>query len=145
MNWSTIKKRLKNNRITSDFMNYKTLIQLMKYLTSGTLSFLLDYIFFYILLGVFKTWYIPSNASMIVGFATSFFLNRVWSFDSKDNILKQLLLYTALFLFNLGAHNVLMYLLSDILYISPLISKAVVMGTIAAWNFVVFKKVVYRK
>lgn len=142
---SNIIEKLKKNRILSDFLTPKALAQFKRYLITGFLSFGIEYSIFYILYDALKLWYIPSNSiAMVTGFVVSFLLNRFWSFQSKDNPYRQLLLYALLFVFNLAFSNLLMYLLSDIAGITPLISKVLVMGIIVVWNFILYKKIIYR-
>lgn len=124
----------------------KTLIQFSRYVITGLTSFGIEYLLFLALYRLVKLWYIQANSlAMMTGFIVSFFLNRLWSFQSKDNFFRQLILYNVLFALNLGISNLLMYLFSDVLRVLPLISKVMVMGLIAMWNFVIYKEIIYRR
>jgi putative flippase GtrA len=89
--------------------------------------------------------YLLANAiAYVVAFWFNFLLNRFWSFKSKVNIFKQLRQYSALFIFNLIVASALLYFLSDKIGIMPKISKVLVMGMLVCWNFVLYKKVIYK-
>jgi len=77
-------------------------------------------------------------------FAFNFMLNRIWSFRSKVNLKRQILKYAMLFFFNLLASSAVLFLLSDAGGLDPLISKIIVMCAIVPWNFIMYKKVIYR-
>lgn len=78
-------------------------------------------------------------------FWVNFLMNRFWSFESKEPIVKQLILYGFLFVFNLSVGNVfLMYVFSNLLFVHPMISKVLIMGILVSWNFVIYKKVIYK-
>lgn len=128
-----------------DFFDPASFKQFKKYLIVGILSFIAEYSLFFILVEVIDLWFILSNTivySFIFFF--NFILNRKWSFESKSNIKTQVIKYGLLFLFNLIATNALLFFLADTLTISPLIAKIMVMALIVPWNFVMYKKVIYK-
>ncbi|RCX20194.1 putative flippase GtrA [Anaerobacterium chartisolvens] len=119
--------------------------ELLRYLSAGMSAFLGEYAVFRVLFdlaGLQK--FLANSAAMFLGFWISFLLNRFWSFKSTKKFLKQLLLYSVLFCINLVLSNLLMLIMSDRLQMSPSLSKIIIMVMIAAWNFVIFKKVVYK-
>jgi len=82
---------------------------------------------------------------MTLGFVLSFLLNRYWSFKSTStNALKQFILYGILFIVNLGISNLLMMLFIDTFGIAPMISKIMAIGILMCWNFVIYKKVIFK-
>jgi putative flippase GtrA len=124
----------------------ESLGQLFRYIFTGLISFGIEYSLFILLYRVFEIWYITSHVSVyIVVFWFNFFVNRLWSFKSKSNLQRQLSMYTLLFVFNLIVATLIMYLLSEILRITPLISKVLVMGMTVSWNFIIYKTVIYKK
>lgn len=140
-----ILNRLKKYRFFSELITGESLTQFKKYIVIGLISFSLEYVFFYILYSCAKLWYITANVIVyIVVFWFNFLMNRYWSFKAKKNLSRQLMLYGMLFVFNLLAITGLMYLFSDIAGISPLISKVMVMEAVVLWNFILYKKVIYR-
>jgi putative flippase GtrA len=124
----------------------KTAVQLGRYFVTGMLAAGLEYSLLILFTEYVGLWYILSNSiAYISGFAVSFLLNRYWSFQSKENILKQFLQYAMLFTVNFVLNNILMYVLTSIAGIPYTISKLFVMGMVVTWNFVIFKKIIYKK
>ena len=140
----TIIARLKQHKFFSEFFTDTAQKQFKKNLVTGFTSFGLEYTIFTLCNWV-GLWYIYSNTiAYVIIFWFNFLMNRFWSFQSKDNLGRQLVLFGMLFAFNLGATNVLIYFLSDIIGIIPAISKIIVMGAVVSWNFIIYKKVIYR-
>ena len=128
----------------SSFMSGKSLAQMKRYLVTGLLAFASEYGVFQLLLMV-SSKFTANSGGMLVGFWVSFLLNRYWSFASRERLLPQLLRYSLLFIINLGISNGLMYLLSNVGNIPASIAKLMIMCMIVLWNFVIFKKLIYRK
>lgn len=123
----------------------KTIQQLKRYLITGLLSALLEYSILYVMTSLFGFWHIISNTvAVFLSFWFNFLMNRFWSFRSNRNIYKQLCMYSMLFVVNMGASNGVMYILSDIFGIYYIFSKIVATGIIVTWNFILYKKVIYR-
>lgn len=136
---------MKKNRFFGDFFKPETRGQFIRYLITGVASFIAEYLLFLFLYDNLHVQYIYANTIVYsIIFVINFMLNRFWSFRSKSNFRRQLALYLVLFLFNLAATNAMMYLLSGIFMISPEISKILVMGMIVIWNFIIYKKVIYK-
>ena len=87
---------------------------------------------------------IANTAAYVTVFWFNFLMNRFWSFQARGRFGRQLLLYFAIFVFNLFAINILMYFLTSVLGLHPLVSKIPVMGAVVCWNFVIYKKVIYK-
>ncbi|NLW27622.1 MAG: GtrA family protein [Hungateiclostridium saccincola] len=164
--------RLKKYKVFSDMLTPETFSQMRRYVITGFSGFAIEYFLFNIFNELIfvkfppggytpaKTIaekfindsferttyrYLLANAiAYVVAFWYNFLLNRFWSFKSKVNIFKQLKQYSALFIFNLIIASVLLYLLSDKIGIMPKISKILVMGMLVCWNFVLYKKVIYK-
>ena len=129
----------------SDFLTRSSFNQLKKYLAAGLLAAATEYGLFNVFHIFFGVWHLTSHSlSMLAGFFVSFLLNKYWSFRSKDNFLRQLFLTGILFLLNLGISNAIMYLLVDVLKVMALLSKLIVMGMIVVWNFIIYKKAIYK-
>ncbi len=119
--------------------------ELLRYLTAGMSAFLGEYAVFRVLFDLARVQkFLANSVAMFIGFWISFLLNRFWSFKSRKKFLKQLLLYSVLFCVNLVLSNLLMLIMSDKLQMSPSLSKIIIMVMIAAWNFIIFKKVIYK-
>lgn len=138
-------KAIKNLKIFSLFREEDIRRQLRRYLITGSLSAGSEYLITYGLTQYVNTWYISSNTiGLTVGFWISFLLNKYWSFGSKQGTLRQLLLYFILFAFNLAASNVIIYLLTEMAGLYYMLSKLFATGLIILWNFVIYRKVIYR-
>lgn len=145
MIFEEIIEKMKKSRFFGDFFKPETRGQFLRYLLTGFASFIAEYLLFLLLFDKLNVQYIYSNTIVYtVIFIINFLLNRLWSFKSKSDPKRQLALYLALFLFNLAATNAVMYLLSGMLAMSPRISKILVMGMIVVWNFIIYKKVIYK-
>jgi putative flippase GtrA len=143
---NSITKNLMNHKLIKEYLNPEAIVQLRRYLVSGISAFAVEYLTFQLFLNIFDIQkFISNSIAMFIGFWFSFLLNRFWSFESKENFIKQLSLYSVLFLINLIISNSLMFVFTDRLGISPSISKIIIMGMIVAWNFVLYKKVIYKK
>lgn len=137
--------KVRNNKYLKDFLNKESLAQFKRYLITGFTSFGLEYGAFSLLFKVFMLWYVYANGIVyIVVFWFNFLMNRKWSFKSSMPLKQQLKRYTLLFVINLGAQSLFMYILSDFLGLSPLISKFFVTGAVVSWNFVLYKKIIYK-
>lgn len=129
----------------SEFLTQGSLNQLAKFLTIGFLSFGTEFAILFVLTEYAKLWYIISNsAAFLISFWLNFYLNRQWSFKSSGRLNKQLTLYSMLFCINLLISSILMYTFTNVLGLNYLVSKVFVTGTIFLWNFVIYKKVIYR-
>lgn len=133
-----------NLRRIKDGLSIKSIQQFIRYLITGSLAFIVEYSFFY-LLDRLNFWYVYSNSiAMICGFLLSFFLNRNWSFKSKRNTKKQFIMYGVLFLINIGISNGLMFVFVEKLYIQPVFSKLLAIGALVCWNFFIYKKLIFK-
>jgi len=169
---NNILDRLKKYKFFSELLTPETFSQMKRYVITGFTGFAIEYaLFFSFYYYIFKRFfpagyplaksiaencfnydlkadtysYLFANAiAYVVVFWFNFLVNRIWSFKSKVNIFKQLGQYAVLFVFNLFATSALLWLLSDKIGIIPAISKVLVMGLVVCWNFVLYKKVIYK-
>lgn len=137
--------KIKKLDLIKEYLNPKVIVQFKRYLISGISAFAIEYLIFRLLLDIISLQKFLSNSiAMFIGFWFSFLLNRFWSFESKENFFKQFSLYSILFLVNLGISNILMLVFSDMFSLQPSISKIIIMCMIVAWNFILFKKIIFR-
>jgi putative flippase GtrA len=137
--------KLKTKRFFADLITRNSFSQFGRYVIVGLLSFLFEYSLYFMFLKVLHIWFILSNIIVYaLIFWFNFIFNRIWSFRSKVGLQKQLLKYSLLFFFNLALTSSALYLLTDTMGISPLISKVMVMCLIVPWNFLIYKKVIYK-
>lgn len=133
-------------RIIDFFIGGRSLGQFVRYLVVGFSSFFLEFTIFYGLLSWVGLGEIAANSIAItIVFWFNFLLNRFWSFKSNGAILRQVIQYGFLFAFNIMFSNGFIYVVSIVLGLSPLIAKVLSMGFIVMWNFVIYKKIIYRE
>jgi putative flippase GtrA len=118
----------------------------IKYLITGFSSFGIEYICYLFLYTKLHLHYILASIIVYtICFWFSFLINRYWAFNSKGNIKNQLFLYLLLFAFNLVVSNIfIMYLLTNVIGISPLISPFLKAGLVVCWNFYFYKNFIYK-
>ncbi|NLD46782.1 MAG: GtrA family protein [Clostridiaceae bacterium] len=164
--------KLRGHKIISDFLTPQSFGQFRRYLITGFTSFGVEYTLFLILNEIVFVRVTPpfyseinnlvfslTNESMtmftynyqlsntlvyIVIFWFNFLANRIWSFKSKQKLGKQLSIYSVLFILNLIIISSLFHLFSDVLGIMPRIAKVLIMGFVVCWNFIIYKKIIYK-
>lgn len=138
--------KLKKYKFFEEFLEEKSLAQFKKYLVAGFTSFGIEYILFCILIKIIKLDDRVSNVILYsILFWFVFFINRFWSFQSKGNLRRQLFYYVILFTFNLTVANIGLYnLFTRIFGISELLAKPLLMCFVVSWNFIYYKKVIYK-
>ncbi len=138
-------ERLKTNKLLAEFLNEKTFRQLIKYIVVGMASFITEWSLLYLFNKVLQIWYLYANSfAFVVVFWLNFLMNRIWSFQSKQNFKKQILLYGILFIINLNVSNAVMYWLHEIIGLDVMFAKIFAVGLVVSWNFILYKKVIYR-
>jgi len=120
----------------------------VRFLTVGSLTFLCEYIVFYVLY-VFLNWnlLLANSLSFAVGLSMSFMLNRLWAFKKQDyqrKVHHQAAIYIVLALSNLVINNLIVTGLKA-LGLDPRIGKIFAIATIAVWNFFAYKYVIFKE
>ncbi len=128
-----------------DFIKKILKISFVKYLVVGGSSFVLDYAIFYSLYSFagFRASY-ANAVSVFLAFIYNFSLNRLWSFESKEPIMKQLVLYLGLMFFNMAFSSGFIYFTAKYIFLDPKIAKIIAMCIIVIWNFFLYKKVIFK-
>ena len=155
---------IKRQKIVQDILTESGIQQFKRYVITGVTTFIIEYTLFYlfheIIFGRYRLigfelvsrWfeadtyrYLLSNTIVYsMDFCLNFTINRVYSFKSKAPLARQIKKYGILYVVNLAIISILLYMLSDILGLSPYISKLLAMGVIVSWNFIIYKKFIYR-
>lgn len=137
--------RLLKNKIISDIMSPESLKQIKRYLITGFTSAALEITILFVLKDVLKLSVLLANTlALTIIFWFNFLMNRIYSFKSKSDIKKQLVMYGMLFAFNLAASDFIMYILTSLLYLQYLLAKVFAIGAVVSWNFVLYRKVIYK-
>lgn len=124
--------------------------QLVRYGATGLSAVVADYGSFALLYGLLKAPLIVVTVlSLLAGFVVSFVLNRLWVFGAhKQKAHKkagmQLALYSILFGFNTGFTYVFIYYTGQRFGLSAYLAKFCCIVLIMLWNFVVYKKIIFR-
>lgn len=93
-----------------------------------------------------KDWlFISQSLSFCAGLIVSFAFNRLWVFRSDDRWSRQFLKYGIVAAINLLLGNVAIALLVGPAHLDPFVAKVPVMAVIAAWNYVLFSKIIFRR
>ena len=142
---SKILQKLKRNKLLSDMLEPEAFHQLVRYLITGFSSAAIELSLLYVFKDIVKFSVIEANSiALTIVFWFNFLMNRHWSFKSKSSLKKQLLMYAVLFVFNLGASDLIMYVLVTLLGIQYLLAKVLAIGAVVTWNFILYKKVIYK-
>lgn len=143
-NGSVIDK-FKRIGLLSDLLKPEAFNQLKRYLITGFSSAAIEMSLLYILKDVIKLSVLEANSiALSIVFWFNFLMNRFWSFKSKTNIRRQLILYGILFVINLAASDFIMYALTSYLHLQYLIAKVFAIGAVVSWNFILYKKIIYK-
>ncbi len=141
----SILEKLKNTKYLSKYLTPESLGQLVRYLVTGFSSASIELTLLFVFKDVANLSILVSNSiALTIVFWFNFLMNRFWSFKSTTNMKKQLAMYLVLFVFNLGASDVIMYLLTTKLSLQYLLAKVFAIGAVVTWNFFLYKKVIYK-
>ncbi|MBI2474654.1 MAG: GtrA family protein [Candidatus Taylorbacteria bacterium] len=143
-------------RLLPLYGRYRTLAN---YLISGSTGAFVNLFSLFILTHIFRLWYLLSSVlAFLLAFGFSFFLQKHWTFrdHSNDGVHKQMSLFMAVSLINLGVNTALMYFFVDIIgktyfpnYYDQtlwyLLSQFVAAGLIAIESFFVYRAFIFRR
>lgn len=117
--------------------------QFSLYVLSGGTAAVVDFGSYSLLL-YFGIWYIAASVvSGVLGFVTTFLMNKYVAFRKRDNMLRHLLRFFIVDMFNILAITLVLYGLVDGLGMDKQIAKILAMGMVVLWNFFVYKFFVY--
>jgi putative flippase GtrA len=118
----------------------------IRFLLGGGVTVVAEYAVFYALyVGLHWNLFVSNSLSFGVGLAVSFMFNRLWAFKQDDFRRKahhQAALYVILALTNLLLNNAIVGGLNS-LSLDPRIGKVIAIILIAAWNFVIYRKIIF--
>ena len=109
---------------------------------------MVDLILLYVLTDVFGIWYLFSaTLAFCMSFFVSFFLQKYWTFRDREQekIYRQMGLYFAVAVTNLGLNTLLLYLSVDILRIWYLLAQVLVIAVIAVESFMIYKFLIFNR
>lgn len=117
---------------------------LLRYSLVGTSSAAIEillFVFFYQLVGIQVV--ISNICALALAAIYNFTMNRKWTFKSSKRLLRSLVLYVILVAWNqLFSSWVIVYFMN--LGLNALLAKILTMLCIVSWNFVLYRRVVFR-
>lgn len=141
----TVMEKLKKTRYLSKIATPEFVGQFSRYLITGFSSAAIELTLLFVLRDTAGLTVLAANSiALTIVFWFNFLMNRFWSFKSKANIKRQLVMYLVLFVFNLAASDLIMYLLTVKLSLQYLIAKVFAIGAVVCWNFILYRKVIYK-
>lgn len=119
--------------------------QIIKFLISGGSAAVAEYILFLTLIFYFgnELLIVANSISFLLGLLVSFFMNKLWVFNSRNSYKSEFAKYFILALVNVIIGGVLISVLANLLTFSPFVAKVIVMVLIACWNYLVFSKYIF--
>ena len=116
--------------------------RILRFLLSGGSAAISEYVVF-----VFLSYVMPllvaNSISFMVGLLISYGMNRTWVFKSTSAKKQEFLRYIGLAGTNLIASNLLIIMFTHI-GVESLLAKGLVMGMIAAWNYLIFSRFIFK-
>ncbi len=142
---SAVMEKIRKTKYLSRYLTPETMGQIIRYLVTGFSSAAIEFTLLYIFKDVARQTVVVSNTiALSIVFWFNFLMNRLWSFKSKMKLSRQLPMYLVLYLVNLGASDLIMYLLTGWLSMQYLLAKVFAIGAVVSWNFIIYKKVIYK-
>ncbi len=124
--------------------------QKLRYLFVGGTAFAVEYSTFALLNAIGSNINVAQSLSFLCGLAVSFLGNRLFAFrnmtthDYVHDTHKQSFYFLMLGITNLLVSNLLIAILAGSFLLHPLIAKIIVVALVAIWNFILFKKVIFK-
>jgi putative flippase GtrA len=121
---------------------------LVKYIVVGLSAVVVDYGTFYLFYSSATVpLFIANSSGFLLGLATSFALNRAWTFKTDTYSKKathQLASYVTLAFVNLILTNLIVEVLTK-LSINPLLSKLLAIIVTTSWNYLIFNLIIFKR
>ena len=120
----------------------KLIAQVMKFVIVGGLSFVLDFIIYYVLKNYFSVYYLIAGFfSFTLSLIFNYLMSMKFVFKSKDDLQKthEFITFVTLSVMGLGLNLLCLFILVDIYKMNDLIAKILVAGIVMVFNFVTRK------
>ena len=120
--------------------------RVVRFLFSGGLAAAANIIPLFVLVHFFYIWYLlAAVVAFITAVAVSFMMQKFFTFNdyTRHKINQQTSLYLGVQIFNLCFNTLLMYVGVDLLHIQYLIAQVLISGSMAVYNFFVYKHLVF--
>jgi putative flippase GtrA len=117
----------------------------VKYSIIGVTGATLDFLLFALFVKVFGVYYLFANViSVTAGITNNFFLNAFFNFRKKDRLLNRFVKFYSVGLFGLLLSSALLYIAVEVLFISEIISKIIIIGVIVIVQYTLNKKFTFK-
>lgn len=120
------------------------IIQFSKYIIIGGTSAICELMLFTIFQIIGMSIFISNISSVIISTIINYLLNKFWAFKSQTRSIKSLVLYIGLFIFNITFSSQFIVILSNV-GVKSIVAKFISMILITCWNFILYKKVVFKE
>lgn len=120
----------------------KLIEQVMKFVIVGGLSFVLDFIIYYVLTNFFSVYYLTAGFfSFTLSLIFNYLMSMKFVFKSKDDLKKthEFVIFVTLSVMGLGLNLLCLYILVDLFKMNDLIAKVLVAGIVMVFNFITRK------
>ncbi len=148
------KIRIIKEKLQAEFLNPDSLKQIVRYLIVGISTVIIEYSLFLFFRKILPLHAVVTNIIVYTFvFWFNFLLSKFFTFKSHKNFRKQLVSYALLFFFNMVFAAVLLfsaitwlfeYLFPNISWISYYLPKIIQQASVVVWNFILYKKVIYK-
>jgi putative flippase GtrA len=116
--------------------------QVMKFVVVGGLSFVLDFIIYFVLTNFLSVYYLIAGFfSFTLSLIFNYLMSMKFVFKSKDDLKKshEFVIFATLSVMGLGLNLLSLYVLVDLFKMNDLIAKVFVAGIVMVFNFVTRK------
>lgn len=122
---------------------------LLRYIIVGFVSLTADYIVFMLLYRLFDiNTAVAVPAGLTVGLVVNFMLNKLWSFNNRDHLIKQYAKQVIYYLVLVIINSIFTYFFIELLktnnLLEPEFSKLFATAIITLWNYVLYTKIIFR-
>lgn len=120
----------------------KLIAQVMKFVVVGGLSFVLDFIIYFVLTNFLSVYYLIAGFfSFTLSLIFNYLMSMKFVFKSKDDLKKshEFVIFATLSIMGLGLNLLSLYVLVDLFKMNDLIAKVFVAGIVMVFNFVTRK------
>lgn len=116
--------------------------QIVKFVVVGGLSFVLDFIIYFVLTQFLAVYYLIAGfLSFTISLIFNYLMSMKFVFKSKDSLKKttEFSIFASLSVMGLGLNLLCLYILVDLFFMNDLWAKIVVAGIVMVFNFVTRK------
>lgn len=135
-------------KITTDGLVFwkESIRQLFKYGIVGIVNTIITLATIFILMELLKVNYIVSNlVGYGLGFANSFIMNKLWTFESRGRLPREIVFFILIFLVSYALQLILLVILKEKLGIAAEISQVMAMVFYTIISFIGNKRFTFRK